>query len=411
MGRIHAGNGNAVRLGTKKRQHSPSPTSTWPWSQVPEDATTRLNNPSDMLSSLEEIRTKLEAELCAVKLKEVELCAVKFYMNHLKTTATYVRSPFAQRPVSRCPSSSNVKGKETRTRETVSNRSGKESTDEETVKDSTSSDSDVSAVKSSMTLRPRHARGCRGRASTERSKAKYEAKKAERNQVPSPIISSINVPNRGRNKCGLLFKNETENIDPNGNSKNVFDVNNVANGGENKLFASLFPPTELTKASSKGLSSIGRGEQPAAPDKNRVNSSQIGTPQQEASPLLELSSIGRRKEPEAPDRNRVNSSQGKQHDVLEELHSIGRGDEPTALGQNRVNSSQDSQDTEQDHLEAYGGRCCTTSTRKRIRSKIKSKSCSTLAIKADIASSRRHSERSTGQSSGLSHTIPVYGLQ
>lgn len=355
MGRIHAGNGHAVRLGTKKRQHSPSPTSTWPWSQVPEDATTRLNNPSDMLSSLEEIRTKLEAELCAVKLKEVELCAVKFYMNHLKTTATYVRSPFAQRPVSRCPSSSNVKGKEARTRETVSNRSGKESTDEETVKDSTSSDSDVSAVKSSMTLRPRHARGCRGRASTERSKAKYEAKKAERNQVPSPIISSINVPNRGRNKCGLLFKNETENIDPNGNSKNVFDVNNVANGGENKLFASLFPPTELTKASSKGLSSIGRGEEPAAPDKNRVNSSQIGTPQQEASPLLELSSIGRRKEPEAPDRNRVNSSQGKQHDVLEELHSIGRGDEPTALGQNRVNSSQDSQDTEQDHLEAYGG--------------------------------------------------------
>ena len=122
------------------------------------------------------------------------------------------------------------------------------------------------------------------------------------------------------------------------------------NGGENKLFASLFPPTELTKASSKGLSSIGRGEEPAAPDKNRVNSSQIGTPQQEASPLLELSSIGRRKEPEAPDRNRVNSSQGKQHDVLEELHSIGRGDEPTALGQNRVNSSQDSQNTEQDHL-------------------------------------------------------------
>jgi len=68
-----------------------------------------------MLSSLEEIRTKLEAELCAVKLKEVELCAVKFYMNHLKTTATYVRSPFAQRPVSLCPSSSNVKGKETGT--------------------------------------------------------------------------------------------------------------------------------------------------------------------------------------------------------------------------------------------------------------------------------------------------------
>jgi hypothetical protein len=131
-----------------------------------------------MLSSLEEIRTKLEAELRAVKLKEAELCAVKFYMNHLKTTATYVRSPFAQRPVSRCPSSSNVKGKVTGTGETVSNRSGKESTDEETVKDSTSSDSDVSAVKSSMTLRPRHARGCRGRASTERSKAKYEAKKA-----------------------------------------------------------------------------------------------------------------------------------------------------------------------------------------------------------------------------------------
>jgi len=99
MGRIHAGTGHAVRLGTKKRQHSQSPTSTWPWSQVPEDATTRLNNPSDMLSSLEEIRTKLEAELRAVKLKEAELCVVKFYMNHLKTTATYVWSPFAQRPL------------------------------------------------------------------------------------------------------------------------------------------------------------------------------------------------------------------------------------------------------------------------------------------------------------------------
>ena len=140
-------------------------------------------------------------------------------MNHLKTTATYVRSPFAQRPVSRCPSSSNVKGKVTGTGENVSNRSGKESTDEETAEDSTSSNSDVSAVKSSMTLRPRPARGCRGRASTERSKAKYEAKKAERNQVPSPIISSMNVPNRGRHKCVLLFKNETENIDPNETSK------------------------------------------------------------------------------------------------------------------------------------------------------------------------------------------------
>jgi len=133
---------------------------------------------------------------------------------------------------------------------------------------------------------------------------------------------------------------------------------------------------------NQGLSSIGRGEELKAPDKNRVNSSQIGTPQQEASPLLELSSIGRGKEPEAPDRNRaspllelssigrgeerkapdrnrVNSSQEKQHDVSEELHSIGRGDEPTALGQNRVNSSPESQDSEQDHLDAHGGDAVT----------------------------------------------------
>ena len=44
-----------------------------------------------------------------------------------------------------------------------------------------------------------------------------------------------------------VFKNETENIDPNERSENVSDVNNVANGGsKNELFASLFD------ASSRG---------------------------------------------------------------------------------------------------------------------------------------------------------------
>ena len=51
-----------------------------------------------------------------------------------------------------------------------------------------------------------------------------------------------------------------------------------------------------------------------------------------ASPILELSSIGREKEPAAPDRNRVNSSQMKKQEAspTEELPSIGRRQEPTA---------------------------------------------------------------------------------
>jgi hypothetical protein len=73
-----------------------------------------------------------------------------------------------------------------------------------------------------------------------------------------------------------VFKNETENIDPNGRSKNFSDENNVANKGcENKLFASssegrkqfftasekkavssLFPPTEHEVLSSGEKTSL-----------------------------------------------------------------------------------------------------------------------------------------------------------
>ena len=78
----------------KKRLH------TFSWRQAPQDATMELKNPSDMLKSLE----KQQAEL------ETELYKVKITINHLKTKVIYVRSPFAQRPVSRFQSPSNRRG-------------------------------------------------------------------------------------------------------------------------------------------------------------------------------------------------------------------------------------------------------------------------------------------------------------
>ena len=87
-------------------------------------------------------------------------------------------------------------------------------------------------------LRPR---GSRGEKSTATCKATYEAKKEERNktqqrsavsssqqavsngQQRSAAVSTIAVvPKRGNlPKCVSVFKNETENIDPNGRSENV----------------------------------------------------------------------------------------------------------------------------------------------------------------------------------------------
>ena len=63
-------------------------------------------------------------------------------------------------------------------------------------------------------LRPR---GSRGKDSTTSRKAKYEAKKEERNKTLIPIAV---VSKRG-NLNKSVFKNETENIDPNGRSENV----------------------------------------------------------------------------------------------------------------------------------------------------------------------------------------------
>ena len=187
-------------------------------------------------------------------------------------------------------------------------------------------------------LRPR---GCRGKESTERSKAKYDAKKAERNQTPIPIVS---VPKRGKN-------NKCASIDPNGKSKNVSEVNNVANGrSENKLFTSLFPPTE------HGF------HQQSKEEKQALSSSSIDEV---------LSSRGEQ-EPEALDQTRVNSSKQEQdvdpHQRTNGFSSIG-GEQETAVEkttaphQNRVKPSEDEEDAEdgeeaiigQDHLEACGG--------------------------------------------------------
>ena len=116
----------------------------------------RPNNPKETLKSLEETRATLKAQLCAVE----------FYIGHLKTNE--------------------------------------------------------------LGLRPR---GSRGKDSTTSRKAKYEAKKEERNktlipqqsatvnssQQQSAAVSTIAVvPKRGNlPKCVSVFKNETENIDPN----------------------------------------------------------------------------------------------------------------------------------------------------------------------------------------------------
>ena len=160
-----------------------------------------LTNPSERLKSMEEIEKTLEAQLDAVR----------FYIGHLKTNV-HVRSPFAQRPVTRSQSSSNVRGS-TGTVNTAE-ASSPSISDDETAPSETSfeeTDADTSfvtdaklieepATKSSsplssfmIKLRPR---GCRGKESTAKSKAKYEAKKEERAKERNKVPSSVSVLDR-----------------------------------------------------------------------------------------------------------------------------------------------------------------------------------------------------------------------
>jgi len=222
--------------------HPPSP-----WHQAPgDDARMGLKNPSERLKSMEEIEKTLEAQLDAVR----------FYIGHLKTNV-HVRSPFAQRPVTRSQSSSNVRGS-IGTAVNTAEASSPSISDDEAVPSETSSEADTSFVKDAKLIEGREAkssssysftqklrpRGSRGKASTAKSKAKYEAKKEERtskdrNQVPSPIISSVSFPKRGIHNCASVFKNGKENIDlnaVNGKSNNVSDENNVANKGCEKNY-------------------------------------------------------------------------------------------------------------------------------------------------------------------------------
>ena len=143
-----------------------------------------LTNPSERLKSMGEIEKTLEAQLDAVR----------FYIGHLKTNV-HVRSPFAQRPVTRSQSSSNVRGS-TGTVNTAEASSPSISDDETAPASETSSDEleAASSRKSSssfmMKLRPR---GCRGKESTAKSKAKYEAKKEERTSKAVPKGSCVSV--------------------------------------------------------------------------------------------------------------------------------------------------------------------------------------------------------------------------
>jgi hypothetical protein len=261
----------------------------------------RPKNSSETLKSLEEIRATLKAQLKAIDLA----------IDHFKTTVVtcqrppHVRSPFAQRPVSRLPSASNERAS-TGTAVNTAEASSPSISDDETVPASETSSDELDAASSrkssssfKMKLRPR---GCRGKESAAKSKAKYEAKKEERtskdrNQVPSPIISSVSIPKRGIHNCASVFKNGKENIDlnvfkngkenidlnaVNGKSKNVSDENNVANKGcEKKLFApsskgeKQFFPIGGETAPEKVLSSGGEDE-PAALDQTRVNSFKEG---------------------------------------------------------------------------------------------------------------------------------------
>ena len=228
----------------KNRVHYSHPPSPW-YPDAPEDARMRPNNPKETLKSLEETRATLKAQLCAVE----------FYIGHLKTNVInviHVRSPFAQKPVTRAQSSSNVRGS-TGTVNTVNTAeasspsiSDDETAPSETSFEETETDTSFVTVKEksfssySFTQKlgasPR-LRGSRGKDSTAIRKAKYEAKKEERNktlipqqsatvnssQQQSAAVSTIAVvPKRGNlPKCVSVCKNETENIDPNGRSENV----------------------------------------------------------------------------------------------------------------------------------------------------------------------------------------------
>ena len=157
-----------------------------------------LTNPSERLKSMEEIEKTLEAQLDAVR----------FYIGHLKTNV-HVRSPFAQRPVTRSQSSSNVRGS-TGTVNTAE-ASSPSISDDETAPSETSfeeTDADTSfvtdaklieepATKSSsplssfmIKLRPR---GCRGKESKKNLQLKARPstkrrKKRERRKKEPPLF-------------------------------------------------------------------------------------------------------------------------------------------------------------------------------------------------------------------------------
>ena len=156
----------------------------------------RPNNPKETLKSLEETRATLKAQLCAVE----------FYIGHLKTNVInviHVRSPFAQRPVTRAQSSSNARGsKGTVNTVNTAEASSPSISDDETAPSETSfeeTETDTSFVTvkeksfssysftQKLGLRPR---GSRGKDSTTIRKAKYEAKKEERNKTLIPQQSA-----------------------------------------------------------------------------------------------------------------------------------------------------------------------------------------------------------------------------
>ena len=346
----------------KNRMHYSHPPS--PWHQAPgDDARMGPKNSSETLKSLEEVRATLKAQLKAVDL------AIDLFKT---TDVTYQRPPFAQRPVSRLPSSSNERAS-TGTAVNTAEASSPSISDDETAPASETSSDELEASSRQplssfmIKLRPR---GCRGKESTAKSKAKYEAKKEERTSKAVP-----------KGNCVSVFKNGKENIDLNavdGRSKKVSDENNVANKRcEKKLFAPLsrgknqfipiggdttasekkavsllFPPTEHEVLSSGGE------DESAAHDQTRVNSYKK---EQDVDPHQGTNGF-----------SAIGGDLPTEHEVLSSgvngFSSIG-GERETAVEetaaphQNRVNSSEDEEDaddhhettTGQDNLEACGG--------------------------------------------------------
>ena len=204
----------AAQSRMKNRMHYSHPPSPW-YPDAPEDARMRPNNPKETLKSLEETRATLKAQLCAVE----------FYIGHLKTNVInviHVRSPFAQRPVTRAHSSSNARGsKGTVNTVNTAEASSPSTSDDETVPSETSSEeTDTSFVKEKSFSSYSFTQKLRRSFPTSKRKqgkrlyyySQGQVRSEERREKQNSEIPIAVVTKRG-NLNKSVFKNETENIE------------------------------------------------------------------------------------------------------------------------------------------------------------------------------------------------------